>query len=165
MSDPFIGEIKLYPYNKVPRGWMACEGQVLQINQNQALYALLGTVYGGNGQTTFALPDMRGRVPVHVGSIPLGTAQGEESHTLTVNEMPQHTHQVMASGNPASASEIGNATWAVPSNACYNPPGALVSMSQAAIAPSGGSQPHPNMQPYLAMTFCIAIQGIFPSRN
>lgn len=168
MSEPFIGEIKLMPYsNVVPRGWAQCNGQLLAINQNQALFAILGTTYGGNGVTTFALPDLRGRVPVHVSNtIPLGTRQGEESHTLTVNEMPQHTHQVSASNVAASTANIGSsATWAAPASPAYQPPGTLVQMSQAAIAAAGGSQPHPNMQPYQAVAFCIAIQGIFPSRN
>ena len=166
MSDPFIGEIKLFPYNGVPRGWAACQGQLMQINQNQALYSLLGNVYGGDGRTTFGLPDLRGRVAIHVGSnIPVGASGGEENHTLTANEMPQHTHQVLASNSSAGVSEIGGATWAVAENASYNPAGTMVPMSQAAIGVSGGSQPHPNMQPYLAMAFCIAIQGIYPSRG
>lgn len=166
MSEPFIGEIKLFPYNGVPRGWAACEGQLMPISQNQALFSILGNVYGGDGRTTFALPDLRGRAPIHAGNnVPFGASGGEENHTLTVNEMPQHTHQVSASGSTAGVSEIGGATWAVSEYACYNPAGTMVSMSQAAIAASGGSQPHPNMQPYLTVAFCIAIQGIYPSRN
>lgn len=165
MSDPFIGEIKLFPYNRVPKGWAACEGQLLPINQNQALYSILGNVYGGDGRTTFALPDLRGRVAVHAStSIPFGALGGEENHTLTVNEMPQHTHQVMASNSAAGVSEIGGATWAVTENFAYNPASTPVPMSQTAIAASGGSQPHPNMQPYLTMAFCVAVQGIYPSR-
>jgi len=166
MSEPFVGEIKLFPYNRVPNGWMACEGQLLSINQNQALYSILGNTYGGDGRTTFGLPDLRGRVPIHASnSIPFGASGGEENHTLTVNEMPQHTHQVMASSSAASVSEIGGATWAAPEYLSYNPAGTAVPMSQAAIGASGGSQPHPNMQPYLAIAFCIAIQGIYPTRN
>lgn len=166
MSEPFIGELKLFPYDRAPRGWMTCQGQLLPINQNQALYSILGNVYGGDGVSTFALPDLRGRVPIHAtNNIPLGASGGEETHTLTVNEMPQHTHQVSASGSAAGVAEIGGATWAVAQSASYNPASSVVPMSQAAIGASGGSQPHPNMQPYLAMSFCIAIQGIYPSRG
>lgn len=169
MSDPFIGEIKLLAYNnsdRVPRGWALCNGQLLPINQNQALFSILGTVYGGDGITSFALPDLRGRVPVHVsGTFPLGTAQGEDKHTLTINEMPMHTHQVSASNATASVSDIGSTTWAAPASPAYNPPGTLVQMSQAAMTVAGESQAHSNMQPYQTVAFCIAIQGIFPSRN
>jgi microcystin-dependent protein len=167
MSDPFIGEIKAFPYNLVPRGWAACEGQILSIAQNQALFSLLGTTYGGNGVTMFALPDLRGRVPIHASpSIPAGAVQGEEAHTLTVNEMPQHTHIANASSAAASVAAVAPAnTWATTESASYNPPGTAVAMAQTAISASGGSQPHPNMQPYLAVAFCIATQGIYPSRN
>lgn len=164
MSEPFLGEIRLFANGYAPRGWLFCEGQILQINQNQALYSLLGSVYGGNGVTTFALPDYRGRVPIHVSSsIPLGTSQGEAAHTLTINEMPQHTHQVSASSNPSSESPANN-VWAE-LNGAYDPPATMVAMSQSAIGLSGGSQPHNNMQPYLVLNFAIAVQGIFPSRN
>lgn len=165
MSEPFIGEIRLFANNYAPRGWMFCEGQILQINQNQALYSLLGNVYGGNGVTTFALPDYRGRVPIHVSStIPLGTAQGEAAHTLTPNEMPQHTHQVSASSNPASsASAIQNA-WASNANT-YGEATSLVQMNANSLSTAGNSQAHNNMQPYLVLNYAIAIQGIFPSRN
>ena len=172
MSEPFIGEIRMFANNYAPRGWMFCEGQILQINQNQALYSLLGNVYGGDGQTTFALPDLRGRVPIHVSpTIPLGTAQGEAAHTLTVNEMPQHTHQVSASSaNAASLSPVGN-TWAVAVNEdnvqvpLFEAAANLVQMNAGSISATGKSQPHTNMQPYLVTNFAIAIQGIFPSRN
>ncbi|MFD2365129.1 phage tail protein [Pseudoduganella sp. GCM10020061] len=166
MSDPFIGEIKIYPFNRVPRGWAPCQGQLLPINQNQALYSLLGNVYGGDGRTTFALPDLRGRVAIHVSNtIPLGAMQGEETHTLTVNEMPQHAHQVFASEATASSPDTAGGSWASAESMCYNPPTTVVPMNPAAIATAGGSQPHPNMQPYLAMAFCIATQGIYPPRN
>lgn len=168
MSEPFLGEIKAFPYpNTVPRGWALCNGQLMAINQNQALFAILGNVYGGDGRTTFALPDLRGRVAVHAsGAYALGTAQGEENHTLTVNEMPQHTHLVNASNAAAASADIGNTTWAATASAAYNPPGATPAlMNPTAIAPTGNSQPHPNMQPYQALAFCIAIEGIFPSQN
>lgn len=165
MSEPFLGEIRLFANNYAPRGWMFCEGQILQINQNQALYSLLGAVYGGNGVTTFALPDYRGRVPIHVSSnIPLGTAQGEAAHTLTINEMPQHTHQVSASSNIGTTEDPTGNSWAV-ADSLYDAPGTMVAMSSNAIGTAGGSQPHENMQPYLVLNYAIAIQGIFPSRN
>ncbi|MGN7360497.1 phage tail protein [Paenibacillus sp. SAF-054] len=165
MSEPFVGEIRLFANNYAPRGWMFCEGQILQINQNQALYSLLGNVYGGDGVTTFALPDYRGRVPLHVSpNIPLGTSNGEAAHTLTVNEIPQHTHQVNASSNSAGSNSPLNGVWAADS-VLYESAATMTSMSSNAISSTGGSQPHNNMQPYLVANYAIAIQGIFPSRN
>ncbi|MFC4098080.1 phage tail protein [Paenibacillus xanthanilyticus] len=165
MSEPFVGEIRLFANNYAPRGWASCEGQLLPINMNQALYSLLGNVYGGDGVTTFALPDLRGRVALHVSpTIPLGTSQGEAAHTLTVNEMPQHTHQVSASNVQADQISPANNVWAQV-NAPYDPAAAMVPMNAGAIGTSGGSQPHNNMQPYLAANYYIAVQGIFPSRN
>lgn len=166
MSEPFLGEIQAFPYGFVPRGWAACNGQLLAINQNQALFAILGTTYGGNGQTTFALPDLRGRVPVHVGNgVTLGQSAGEASHTLSANEMPAHTHQVMANGAavPDQPSPANN-VWTVQSANAYGPAinGAL---NPTALATAGGSQAHENMQPYLALQFCIATMGIFPTRD
>lgn len=165
MSEPFIGEIRLFANNYAPRGWMFCEGQILAINMNQALYSLLGNVYGGDGVSTFALPDYRGRVPVHVSSnIPLGTSQGEAAHTLTVNEMPQHTHQVSGSSNPAGSPSPLNNAWAEASNQ-YDPAATMAPMNAQAISTAGGSQPHSNLQPYQVLNYAIAIEGIFPSRN
>ncbi|KZE43355.1 MULTISPECIES: phage tail protein [Brevibacillus] len=165
MSEPFLGEIRLFANNYAPRGWMFCEGQILNINQNQALYSLLGAVYGGDGVTTFALPDYRGRTPIHVSStIPLGTAQGEANHTLTINEMPQHTHQVAGSSLEPTASTAANNVWAAVANA-YGPAANLQQMNANTMSTAGGSQPHNNMQPYLVMNYAIAIQGIYPSRN
>ncbi|MEW4425933.1 tail fiber protein [Paenibacillus pabuli] len=165
MSEPYLGEVRLFANNYAPRGWMFCEGQILQIQGNQALYSLLGSVYGGDGRTTFALPDYRGRVPIHVSAnIPLGTAKGENSTTLTINEMPQHTHEVSGSSNPASDLSPSNNVWAAADN-LYDPPATMESMDSSAISTSGGSQPHDNMQPYLVVNYAIAIQGIFPSRN
>ncbi|MFB4327174.1 phage tail protein [Paenibacillus sp. CR_12] len=165
MSEPFVGEIRLFANGYAPRNWMYCEGQILPINGYQALYSLLGNVYGGDGVNTFALPDYRGRVPIHVSStLPLGLSSGEEQHTLNQNEMPQHTHQVSASSNTASAvSPAGNA-WAAVDNV-YDPPAAMVQMNAQSISTSGGSQPHSNMQPYLVLNYAIAVTGIFPSRN
>ncbi|GED68181.1 tail Collar domain-containing protein [Brevibacillus reuszeri] len=165
MSEPFVGELRLFPINYAPRGWAFCDGQILQINQNQALYSLLGTTYGGDGRTTFALPDLRGKVPVHVStSIPYGTSAGEASHTLTINEIPQHTHQVVASSANATATNPAGNTWAQVAEP-YAQANSLTQMNPAAIGTAGGSQAHNNMQPYLAMHFCIAVQGIYPSRN
>ncbi|MVP00984.1 phage tail protein [Paenibacillus lutrae] len=166
MSEPFVGEVRLFANGYAPRGWMYCEGQILQINGNQALYSLLGNVYGGNGVSTFALPDYRGRVPIHVSSdIPLGTVAGEAAHTLTVSEIPQHTHQVQASSTPASDPSPLNNVWAAANGSVYDPAATMIQMNSGAIGQAGGSQPHNNMQPYLSLNFAIAIQGIFPSRN
>jgi microcystin-dependent protein len=164
MSEPYLGEIRLFGTTFAPKGWAFCEGQILPIAQNQALFAILGTTYGGNGQTTFALPDLRGRVPIHFGgTYQLGTAQGEAAHTLTVNEIPAHNHLVQGSTNAASNPAPTNNTWANSAN-LYGA-AATTTMNPAAIANAGGSQAHSNMQPYLALNFCIALTGIFPTRN
>ncbi|HEU4962730.1 MAG TPA: tail fiber protein [Bacilli bacterium] len=164
MSEPFLGEIRMFANNYAPRGWMLCEGQILNINQYQALYSLLGAVYGGNGVTTFALPDLRGRVPIHVSTtIPLGQKAGEATHTLTQNEMPAHTHQVFASTTTTTEVSPLNNTWGNQPNLYSTTP--TTTMNNEAIGSSGGSQAHDNMQPYLSTNFAIAVQGIFPSRN
>ena len=167
MSEPFLGEIKIISWNYAPKGWAFCNGQFLPINQNQALFALLGTTYGGNGQTTFALPDFRGRAPIHVGAgFIQGQKGGETAHTLTVSEMPQHTHVAQAySQNGDSVVPTGNTLGTV--NNLYAPfgGGGVVSLPPGTIGNVGGSQPHLNMQPYLALNFIIALIGIFPSRN
>jgi microcystin-dependent protein len=152
-------------FNYPPKGWAFCNGQFLPINQNQALFALLGTTYGGNGQTTFALPNLRGKVPIHMGNgHTLGEASGEENHTLSISEMPAHTHLLSASpsnaGNP-----IPTNNYLAAANNQYAPPADLTTMHPSSITNVGGSQPHLNMQPYLVLSFCIALQGIFPSRN
>lgn len=171
MSDPFLGEIKIVPYTNAPRGWAFCNGQLMQINQNQALFALLGTTYGGNGQTTFALPDFRGRAPVHVGAgFIQGQKGGEEVHTLTMNEMPQHTHFLNASANAATSPDPhipapGTYVLGQSPTEIYAQPGAPAPMSSEMVSNVGGSQPHENRQPYLVLGFIIALQGIFPSRN
>lgn len=165
MSEPFLGEIRLFPIGYVPNGWLACEGQILQINSNQALYSLLGTTYGGNGQTTFALPDYRGRTPIHCSpNYPLGQSGGEESHVLTVNEMPAHTHQIRSSSIDADEISPLNNVWATTTTNNYGQPDSQI-MNSGSISNTGDSQSHPNMQPYLALRFCIARMGIFPSRN
>ncbi|WP_405079941.1 phage tail protein [Paenibacillus chitinolyticus] len=166
MSEPFVGEIRLFANNYAPRGWAFCEGQTLSINANQALYSLIGTIYGGDGVTNFKLPDLRGRVPIHVGSTnPLGQSAGEAAHTLTINEMPAHTHQVAASGNAGSTFSPANNAWAVETALYESPSAAAVSMNGGALSAAGQSQPHSNMQPYLAVNFAIALVGIYPPRN
>ena len=170
MSNNFIGEIQLFSFPFAPRGWAFCAGQLLPISQNQALFSLLGTTFGGNGTTTFALPDLRSRAPLHWGngpglpSVVLGERAGVESVTLTPSEMPAHNHiPVASSAAPTVGAPNGNA-WATGGLTAYgNPPNSA--MAATALANAGGSQPHPNIQPSLALNFCIALQGIFPSRN
>jgi microcystin-dependent protein len=161
--DPFLGEIRLFSIGFTPRGWLACEGQLLPVQQNAALYSLLGVQYGGNGSTTFALPDLRGRVPVGSGSTYVaGQAAGEENHTLLVTEMPGHNHEVKASSAAVDVTSPKNATWG--SFAEGYAASANTVLSPAAIGLAGSSAPHNNMQPYLALNFCIATSGIYPSR-
>lgn len=162
--DPYLGEIRITAFNFAPRGWALCNGQILSINQNQALYALLGTTYGGDGRTTFALPDLRGRMPMHVNAAhPLGQSGGEPAHTLTTAEMPTHTHPGRASSHADTLSPAG-AYWATQPGNAYALP-ATNSMAIGAIGAVGGSQPHENMPPYLGMNFVIALTGIFPPRS
>ena len=162
MAEPFLGEVRLMSFVFAPKGWALCNGQFLPINQNQALFALLGTMYGGNGQTTFALPDLRSRVPIYTGNgHTLGERGGEESHTLTQNELPQHNHGMQASSTNADTPDT---TILAKSNNVYGPAGNPTTLSPASISVTG-AQPHNNMQPYAVISFCIALQGIFPSRN
>jgi microcystin-dependent protein len=164
MAEPFLAEIRLMSFNFAPKGWALCNGQTLPINQNQALFSLLGTIYGGNGQTTFALPNLQGRVPVHEGSgFTLGQKGGEEAHTITQQEFPQHNHFVNVVNANASVGPTGN-YFAAANNAYHQAP-ANTNLAPSSITNTGGSQPHENMQPYLAVTFAIALQGIFPSPN
>jgi microcystin-dependent protein len=166
MSEPFLSEIKIMAFVYAPRGWALCNGQFLPINQNQALFALLGTTYGGNGQTTFALPNLRGRVPIHFDdSHNLGEAAGATSNTITSQTMPAHNHFVnVTNNNGAVVNPAGAYLGAV--NAMYGPLGSsLTTMNPASVTNTGGSQAHTNMQPYLTLSFCIALIGIFPSRN
>jgi microcystin-dependent protein len=173
MDAPFIGMLALFGFNFPPRGWAQCNGQLLPIAQNTALFSLLGTQYGGNGTTTFGLPDLRGRVPIHLGQGPglsnysQGQVGGTENVTLLATEMPAHTHTLRG------ITEAGST--AVPTGAMlantgaldkeYGVPGTLTTMHASAISPAGSGQPHSNMQPYLVLNYCIALQGIFPSRN
>lgn len=165
MAEPFLGEIKLFSYPFAPRGRALCEGQVLQINQNQALYAVLGTTYGGDGRQTFALPDLRGRTPVHFGgSITLGQSAGDEQHTLTINEMPNHYHSALASSDPATKKAATGNVWGQMTTNTYSIQ-SNTNMRADALSTAGGGQPHNNMQPYLVLNYCIAISGIYPIQN
>ena len=170
MSEPFLSEIKIMSFNFPPKGWALCNGQFLPINQNQALFALLGTTYGGNGQTTFALPNLRGRVPIHEGNgHTLGEAAGSTAVTVNIQQLPTHLHTLNATNQPHIVSPDNyqplpaNALTAVV-NGLYGPPTNLVALAPS-VTNVGGSQPHNNMQPYLVLNFCIALQGIFPSQN
>ncbi len=165
MSEPFLAEITIVGFNFPPRGWAYCDGQILPINQNQSLFSLLGTTYGGDGRTSFALPDLRGRSPIHVGSgHNLGQKSGEERHSLQTGEIPQHTHVAQASSSSADA-PLPSDTVLAAANNMYHAPQDLVALEAGTVANAGSSQSHDNMQPYLALHFCIALQGVFPSRN
>ena len=168
MSEPFLSEIKIVSFNFPPKGWALCNGQFLPINQNQALFALLGTTYGGNGQTTFALPNLRGQVPIHMGNgHTLGEKAGSTAVTVNIQQLPTHLHPLQAVNGPSttntpSASVLySNST----SSQAYQPAANLVAMSAQAVSSVGGSQAHTNMMPYLVLNFIIALQGIFPSQN
>src|SRR3954470_5181527 len=163
MGTPFLGQLMPVSFSFAPKGWALCDGQLMPINQNQALFSLLGTQYGGNGQTTFALPDLRGRTPIHVGpGLVQGQSLGEEFHTLTQSEMPTHAHTLMASASEADQ-PVPNILAAADN--LYHAPTALTSLRAGTLSNVGGSQPHENRQPFLVLNWCIALQGIFPSRN
>ena len=165
MAEPFLSEIRIFSFNFPPKGWAFCNGQLLPINQNQALFSLLGTTYGGNGQTNFALPNLQGRVAIHEGSgHTLGEAAGSSAVTLTQQQMPQHLHFQQA-GNGGGASLIAGGNLLASFANGYDAPANLVSLNPGNIANVGGSQPHTNMSPYLVLNYCIALQGIFPSPN
>lgn len=165
MSEPFLSEIKMVSFNFPPKGWAFCNGQTMPINQNQALFSLLGTTYGGNGITTFALPNLQGKVPVHMGSgFALGQTGGEASHTLSIAEMPQHPHVFQGTTNNADNPAVTGNLMATSAN-LYTAANNLTTLDPSTVGNAGGSQPHENMQPYLAVSFCIALQGIFPTQN
>ena len=167
MAEPFLSEIRIFSFNYAPRGWAMCNGQFLPINQNQALFALLGTTYGGNGQTTFALPDLRGRVPIHFGSgHTLGERAGSPVHTLTTLQIPAHTHVLNAGSADGNLPTPTNNYWGSHVERPYNTDASnLVAMNAAGTTNTGGSQPHENRMPSFALNICIALQGIFPSQN
>lgn len=166
MSEPFLSEIKVVSFNFPPKGWALCNGQLLPINQNQALFALLGTRYGGNGQTNFALPNLRGRVPIHMSAAhTLGEAAGSTSVTVNIQQLPTHTHAMMASGTDGDVPVPTNTVLAATPAKIYGPATSLTTLNPINVTNVGGSQPHNNMMPYLVLNFIIALQGIFPSQN
>jgi len=166
MSQPFLGEVKICAFNFAPQRWAFCNGQLLPINQNQALFSLFGAAYGGNGQTQFALPDLRGRMPIHFGNgYTVGQRGGEQAHTLNINALPTHTHALLHSTGAATTDNPANNAPALTVSPIYGPPQSQVAMNAAAVANTGGSQAHLNMAPYLALNFIVALQGIFPSQN
>ncbi len=174
MADPFVAEIRIFPFNFAPKGWAWCDGQLLPLSQNTALFSLLGTTYGGNGKSNFALPDLQGRAPMHPGQGPglslhdLGETGGSETVSLLESEMPAHSHAMRAHdldlgelNAPAANRSLAKSANATAYVAATN----LVSLSPQTLAPAGGDQPHNNMQPYLTFYFCIALQGVFPPRT
>lgn len=174
MSEPFVGEIRMFAGNFAPRGWAFCDGQLLAVSQNDALFSLLGTIYGGDGRTTFGLPDLRGRIPIHAGHGPglserrLGSKGGAEKETLTVNQIPSHTHAMQASdSSPERATPSGSVLSRSNTVNIYrsNPTSGFVNMSSQAIANVGGSRSHTNLMPFLCVHFIIALVGIYPSRH
>lgn len=174
MADPFVAEIRIFPFNFAPKGWAWCDGQLLPLSQNTALFSLLGTTYGGNGKSNFALPDLQGRAPMHPGQGPglslhdLGETGGSDTVSLLESEIPSHSHfmrahdidlgELNAPANNRSLARSANAT-------AYTSSANLVNMSDAALTPAGGDQPHNNLMPYLTFYFCIALQGVFPPRT
>jgi microcystin-dependent protein len=165
MAEPFLGELRIMSFVFAPRGWALCNGQLLPINQNQALFSLLGTTFGGDGRVNFALPDLRARTPIHVGSgHTVGERGGETAHTLSISEIPQHTHVAQASSTNGNAPVAPNNVLAAALNV-YGAAQALTSIHASSVTNVGGSQAHLNMQPFLTLSFCIALQGIFPSPN
>jgi microcystin-dependent protein len=165
MAEPFLSEIRIMSFVFAPKGWALCNGQLLPINQNQALFSLLGTTYGGDGRLNFALPNLQGNVPIHMGSgFTLGQKGGEQAHTLSIAELPTHVHVASGTNANGSAAVPGGALLGAFNNA-YTQPANLTSINPATISNVGGSQAHLNMQPFLTLSFCIALQGIFPSQT
>lgn len=166
MGDQYIGEIRVFPGNYAPVGWALCNGQLMAISQNAALFSILGTAYGGDGRTNFALPDLRGRTPLHSATATPGASRGEDAHTLTDKEMPLHTHIPVASTVTVGVASPSGARWGSGgASPLYNQDQPNTPMHPTAIADAGAGAAHTNLQPYLVLNFCIAVQGIFPSRN
>ena len=172
MAEPFLSEIRIMSFAFAPKGWALCNGQLLPINQNQGLFSLLGTTFGGDGRVNFALPDYRGRTPIHVGGgHMLGERGGEAAHTLSITELPVHSHVLTASSlvgnsvNPRPQNSTGALLSQEPGNVYSTSLQSMVALNAGSVANAGGSQPHQNMQPFLTLSFCIALQGIFPSQN
>lgn len=166
MAEPFLSEIRIMSFGFAPKGWALCDGQLLPINQNQALFSLLGTTYGGDGRVNFGLPDLRSRTPIHVGGgFTLGQRGGEQGHTLSISEIPTHTHLVNAANNPADTNAATNTTYLGQQANTYAPATNLSALAGSEIGNVGGSQAHLNMQPFLVLNFSIALQGIFPSQT
>jgi microcystin-dependent protein len=173
MADPFVAEIRIFPFNFAPQGWAFCDGQLLPLSQNTALFSLLGTTYGGDGKSNFALPDMQGGAPMHPGQGPglslhdLGETGGSETVMLLESEIPSHSHSVSGSNGPANlqAPAADRVLGRANANVFLDTPGNLVTLAPQALAPAGGGLPHNNMQPYLTLNFNIALQGVFPARG
>lgn len=166
MAEPFLGEIRLFSFGQIPNGWVACNGQLLNVNSNQALFSLIGATYGGDGRTTFAIPNLQGKVALHKGNaIPYGFAAGEATHTLTVNEIPSHTHVVSAESANTDKPSPENNTWGTVGGKTIYAKEVNTAMNAKAMSITGNGIAHNNMQPYLAISFCIAIQGIYPPRS
>ncbi|MFN2577811.1 MAG: phage tail protein [Pyrinomonadaceae bacterium] len=166
MAEPFLSEIRIMSFGFAPKGWALCNGQLLPINQNQALFSLLGTTFGGDGRVNFALPNLQGNVPIHVGSgHTLGEKGGEQAHTLSISEIPTHTHTARGSSTAGDVATVPAHLLAASPALVYQPPGGLTSLQPGTIGNVGGSQAHLNMQPFLVLNFSIALQGIFPSQS
>lgn len=173
MADPFVAEIRVFPFNFAPKGWAWCDGQLLPLSQNTALFSLLGTTYGGNGKSNFALPDLQGSVPFHPGQGPglglydLGQIGGTETVTLLQTDMPAHTHALQVAGSDEAETNVavGDALTRSKNGNIYSTNNTLKPMAPDALAPAGGNQPHNNMMPYVTFYFCIALQGVFPPRS
>lgn len=172
MADPFVAEIRIFPFNFAPKGWAFCDGQILPLSQNTALFSLLGTTYGGDGKSNFALPDMQGNVPMHPGQGPglslhdLGETGGSQTVTLLESEIPSHTHAMRVDNiSPADSQFPENGVPGVTAQAIYKDNPAMNSSSGVALTPAGGDQPHNNLMPYLTLNFCIALQGVYPPRT
>jgi len=171
MAEPFLSEIRIFSFGFPPKGWALCDGQLLPINQNQALFSLLGTTYGGDGRVNFGLPNLQGRAPNHMGNgFFLGQVDGEQNHTLSIPELPSHVHSASGFDAPANATSPAGSSWAQGVETNQPTPNVYsnavnTTLIASALGNAGGSQPHPNMQPYLVLSFCIALTGIFPSQT